>query len=218
MNHFYKFPLSSIGKLTFAGVLLIGALSTVGCGSEPTAQQEPTQQAPATPVDASTEEPDPWGEAVSNAMQAAELAQTAQSADEWEQVKTLWNQASTLMAQVPESHPEFATAQQKVNEYSQNAQVAEQRNVSAQQIENERCSAVREVVASQLRIDGFMNPDAPNFKFSCSDNGSNLSGEYSQGRMYVAIRAQSSDPTRTLEFKPLGPDRSQANNSSWQPW
>lgn len=209
------------------GVIIV----LTGCGSDSVAEQV-TPSSQDTVVDQGT--PDPWGEAVRNAIQAAELAQSAHSTDQWAQVESLWNQASSLMSQVPNSHPEFATAQQKVGEYSQNAQIAQQHNATAQQLQDERCGAVRSVVINQLRIDGWVNADLSNFAFSCSDNGTELIGEYSLGqrsadkRSFVALKAQSSSPVETLQYKPLSlqsvNDRasieSARNNSSvsWESW
>jgi hypothetical protein len=84
---------------------------------------EPSPEAPPSP--------DPWREGVNKATEAAELAQNANSQSEWNQVQQLWQQAANAMAEVPQDHPKYETAQQKVNEYQQNAEIASQRAAQA---------------------------------------------------------------------------------------
>ena len=126
-----------------AGVIIVIVFGNfVPQTEEPSVQQvtqqatkQPTKQEQQEVVEAEDDDSEaaiakPWEEAVRSAIEAAEIAQTAQSTDEWTQVESLWTQASELMAQVPESHAEFATAQQKITEYSQNAQIAEQKKAA----------------------------------------------------------------------------------------
>lgn len=62
--------------------------------------------------------------AVNKAMSAAELAQSAKTKQEWNKVAAWWEEASDLMAAVPQVHSKAAIAQEKVIEYAQNRQYA----------------------------------------------------------------------------------------------
>jgi len=70
---------------------------------------------------------DPFPEAFSLAIQASEQAQPAQSQADWESVRDTWQQVIELMQTVPESSPNYATAQQKVDEYQANLDNAQTR-------------------------------------------------------------------------------------------
>ncbi|WP_413161003.1 hypothetical protein ACL6C3_21060 [Capilliphycus salinus ALCB114379] len=126
--------IAAVAGLHFSGILTLPFLS--GGTSDPenvepltdettpeTAGETPAEQAPA----------DPWAEAVRTAISAANLAQTAQSRTEWENVASQWRQASELMGQVPESSENYQTAQQKATEYQANREIALQRAASAPQ-------------------------------------------------------------------------------------
>jgi hypothetical protein len=95
-----------------------------------------------TPTETETGEPpetvapqaptlDPWREGVNAAINAANLAQTAQTQAEWNTVANEWGKAVELMQQVPESSENYSTAQQKVVEYGNNQQIALQRAQNA---------------------------------------------------------------------------------------
>jgi hypothetical protein len=68
--------------------------------------------------------------AVNRAMSAAELTQTADSRNEWSMVSAWWQEAIDLMGSVPQSHPKYQLAQQKVGEYQQNLAYAQTRIAS----------------------------------------------------------------------------------------
>lgn len=68
-----------------------------------------------------------FNEGVSRAQSAVAIGQSAQSADDWKLAESRWNQAVLLMQQVPASAPNHAAAQQKVEEYQQNAAQASQK-------------------------------------------------------------------------------------------
>jgi len=61
---------------------------------------------------------------VNAAQNAANLAQTASTGAEWQAVADSWNRAIELMKQVPESDPDYATAQQKAVDYQPNLEYA----------------------------------------------------------------------------------------------
>lgn len=56
-------------------------------------------------------------EAVNAATQAAELVQSAQTAEEWQKVIDSWQIAINLMSDMPPTHPNYRIAQDKVLEY-----------------------------------------------------------------------------------------------------
>ncbi|MBK4732255.1 hypothetical protein JJD41_20635 [Oxynema sp. CENA135] len=94
----------------------------------PTGETTPAPTATATPTPTATETPaDPFAEAVRKATQAAQLAQTAETQAQWNQVANLWQQASDLMNAVPESSANYSQAQPRVETYRQNMEVARQR-------------------------------------------------------------------------------------------
>jgi pilus assembly protein FimV len=63
---------------------------------------------------------------VNAAQNAANLAQTASTSADWQAVADSWSQSIELMKQVPESDPNYQTAQQKAVEYQPNLQYAQQ--------------------------------------------------------------------------------------------
>lgn len=69
--------------------------------------------------------PDTFAEAVRVAIQASELTQSAQLPSSWQAVAETWEQAVELMQAVPAESPNWQTAAQKVDEYSQNLAYAQ---------------------------------------------------------------------------------------------
>jgi hypothetical protein len=70
-------------------------------------------------------------EAVNQAMNAANLAQTAQTPEQWRTVANHWQQAITHLQSIPPTDPNHATAQQKIGEYQKNLRYAQQRKATA---------------------------------------------------------------------------------------
>jgi len=91
---------------------------------EPVAE-EPEAAEPEPQPEASAEV-EYFREAVNAAQNAANLAQTASTGAEWQAVADSWNRAIELMKQVPESDPDYATAQQKAVDYQPNLEYAQQ--------------------------------------------------------------------------------------------
>ncbi|MBE7380040.1 MAG: retroviral-like aspartic protease family protein [Leptolyngbya sp. SIO1E4] len=85
------------------------------------AQESETAEALASP------QRDFFREAVNRAQSAVAIGQSAQSQDDWTLAESRWKQAVLLMQQVPTSDPNHTTAQQKVQEYQQNASQAARR-------------------------------------------------------------------------------------------
>jgi hypothetical protein len=71
--------------------------------------------------------------AVNRAMSAAELTQTAQSEEEWQQVSSWWQDAIELMQKVPASDSKHDIALTKITEYQNNLQYSQNRSQNASQ-------------------------------------------------------------------------------------
>ncbi|MCU0544738.1 MAG: hypothetical protein MUE44_21645 [Oscillatoriaceae cyanobacterium Prado104] len=69
---------------------------------------------------------DPFAESISFATQAANLAQSANSKQDWDEVAALWVQAVAWMQAVPPSNPRRAFAEKKVMEYMRNLTYSQQ--------------------------------------------------------------------------------------------
>lgn len=65
-------------------------------------------------------------DAVNAATQASTLAQTASTAAQWQEVADAWEEAITLMQQVPDTDPNYATAQDRAVAYQPNLAYARQ--------------------------------------------------------------------------------------------
>jgi hypothetical protein len=65
-------------------------------------------------------------EAVNKAMQAATETQIAATAAQWQQIVGLWQEAITLLADIPEDDANHSIAQQKIGEYQRNLSYAQQ--------------------------------------------------------------------------------------------
>lgn len=83
---------------------------------EPTPPSFVSQPTP-SPVVSPSPEPDRWYLAVQQAEKAAQLAQLKSDPSEMVQE---WQEAIALMQAVPEEHPAYTKAQQKIQEYQQN--------------------------------------------------------------------------------------------------
>ena len=87
---------------------------------------------PASPAPkAVAPKPDSWREAVNKAQNAAILAQTAKSQNEWIAVASEWQKAVGLMRAVPSTSSNYQKAQQKAAEYEANLIVANRRAAAA---------------------------------------------------------------------------------------
>ncbi|MGC9526798.1 MAG: hypothetical protein ACP5D7_14795 [Limnospira sp.] len=134
--------IAALAGLHFGGILTLPFLPGGSSESEttpptpedtaPTETSPEAEEAPAAPAEeAPAEAVDPWREGINAAMSAAELAQEAESQAEWNEVASQWQKASELMGQVPESSPNYQGAQERVQTYAQNQQIAEQRAAGA---------------------------------------------------------------------------------------
>ncbi|CDM94056.1 MAG: hypothetical protein P5702_05930 [Limnospira sp. PMC 1291.21] len=96
--------------------------------AEPTDPETPQTAEPAAPPTVPT---DPWRDGINAAMNAATLAQTAQSQAEWNAVASEWQKASELMSQVPQDSENYQAAQERVGQYAENQRIAQQRATTA---------------------------------------------------------------------------------------
>ncbi|MEH2147360.1 hypothetical protein [Nostoc sp.] len=97
--------------------------------------QIPSKSVLVTPSPVTSESPtvllqtDTFREAVSKAINAANLTQSAKSPDEWKTVVSQWQAAIALMKSVPSSSPNYVVAQQKIIEYQKNINYAQKNAV-----------------------------------------------------------------------------------------
>lgn len=117
-----------------AGLLLITGCDRLPAQFSESEAQSPEPVAvtpsPVPPVE-STPAPtspvrDPFADAVSLASSAFQLGQSARSQDDWSLVARRWQQAVDLLAAVPKSSANYATAQTKLSEYRRNLTYAQQ--------------------------------------------------------------------------------------------
>lgn len=102
-----------------------GATQETTPAAEPVADTEPNTAPQEQPTP--TAQTNHFGEAVTRAQSAVAIGQSAQSPDDWNLAASRWEQAVIYMQQVPNSDPNYAIAQQKVQEYQQNLALAERR-------------------------------------------------------------------------------------------
>lgn len=67
---------------------------------------------------------DPYNEAINIASSAIEYSKTALVREDWTMIARRWQQAAEALKAVPESHPQYATAQEKIPQYERFAQEA----------------------------------------------------------------------------------------------
>ncbi|MBD1851865.1 hypothetical protein [Leptolyngbya sp. FACHB-711] len=96
--------------------------SPAAAGSTSISTSSPS--APASPSVANSASSDPFAEAVRLAEQTAASSRTTQTSAEWLEVASRWQKASDLMAQVASTDSRYATAQNRVEQYRQNSQIA----------------------------------------------------------------------------------------------
>ncbi|HEY9879267.1 MAG TPA: hypothetical protein V6D29_12490, partial [Leptolyngbyaceae cyanobacterium] len=87
-------------------------------------REEPAQEESPTPLDPDVQAQ--WARAVERAIQAATLAQAAQTAQDWDAVTVAWAQAVSELQAIPVGSPQRLFAQRKVREYVQALAIAQQ--------------------------------------------------------------------------------------------
>ncbi|MDY6806089.1 MAG: hypothetical protein SXA11_20120 [Cyanobacteriota bacterium] len=137
-------PLVVLAILHFAGIFRLPFLggseadtATPDAVESPEPSPSPEETAPAqgsASPSPSPEQPpgeETWTNARTTAYGAAVKAGTAQTRAEWNEVANEWQRAIDLMKEVPQDNPNYQTAQQKVQEYQNNLNVAKQRAATA---------------------------------------------------------------------------------------
>ncbi len=135
-------PLVVLAILHFAGIFRLPFLggpeadtATPDAVESPEPSPSPGETAPAGGEPSVSPEESPgaetWTNARSSAYGAAVKAGTAQTRAEWNEVANEWQKAIDLMKEVPQDNPNYQTAQQKVQEYQNNLNVAKQRAARA---------------------------------------------------------------------------------------
>lgn len=77
------------------------------------------------------EKTDPFGAALTEAMEAATRVQDADGSEDWQSVVALWQRSITLLQSLPESDSNYTVAQQKIQEYQVNLDYAQQNFLNA---------------------------------------------------------------------------------------
>ena len=135
---FVLVAIAALAALHFSGIFPLPFLSqsksentetnqTNSSTPETSPQDSQTSESPKTPESSTPTDSNPWYFAVKSAQSAAQKAQTAQTKSEWNAVANDWQKAVDLMKKVPESNPNYQTAQTKVLEYQNNLDIAKQR-------------------------------------------------------------------------------------------
>jgi len=96
--------------------------------------QSGLSSSPMSPSSPQSSQPEPFQNAVNQAMRAATLTQSAQTPEDWDIVVNHWQDAIALMDAVPPSHPQHNLAQQKVIEYQENLNYAQKNTAIAQSV------------------------------------------------------------------------------------
>lgn len=87
----------------------------------------PVAPAPVAPAPVAVEaSADPFRDAVNKANSASGMIQTAKTPTEWSQIAADWQAAVNLMQAVPESHPQYAIAQDRIPKYRRYLEYAQQ--------------------------------------------------------------------------------------------
>jgi hypothetical protein len=122
MNQRLKSP-SGLAASTMLGVLLSCCMGSPWTHANPLAAL-PFRQG-ANPAVAQPD--DPWYQAIGAANRATQLASTAATAPQWNQVAGAWGQAVALLQDLPPEDPRQVFGQRKAREYQHNLYLAQQR-------------------------------------------------------------------------------------------
>jgi hypothetical protein len=113
--------------IAVGGLLILGLLGW-NAYSAPAAKASPTPVAQKAKASAPAVA---FYNAVNKATNAAQLTQTAKTKAQWNTVATNWQQAIALMKAVPKANSNHKVAQQKVVEYQNNLNYAQQASANA---------------------------------------------------------------------------------------
>lgn len=112
------------------GTVLFGCAQTLGEAPAPlpTADpDEPIATVATTPTTGPGGNDDLWYRAVGEAIQAAQLAQSAASGEDWRQVSQRWGQAAVWLQGISADDPRHTFSQRRAEEYLANLAIAQQR-------------------------------------------------------------------------------------------
>ena len=120
-------------KFFYLTVILLTAFST-GCSNvekraeslpvTPSPNAQPTLSLVKSEAPVPSVQTDPYEDANSKEISAATISQSAHSPDDWNLIIATWTEAITLMRSVPNTSPNYASAQKKVLEYQHSLEVA----------------------------------------------------------------------------------------------
>jgi hypothetical protein len=113
------------GSLALLLLLGWGAYTWLRPGQSPSqATASPATSASPVATTAMATEAEAFVSAVRLAEKAAQQGTTAKTAAEWLAIATTWQQASDLMAKVPETDPRYKLAEERIDAYRQNREAA----------------------------------------------------------------------------------------------
>lgn len=118
---------------TLTGIIVFGSMAGLTCSatpplieeSESTGETLPSEEEQAVEVE--TAGKTPLAAAFTAATNAAQLAQSADSAADWSRVASAWSEAIQALQSVPPDDPQWLFAQRKAREYFDNQEIALQR-------------------------------------------------------------------------------------------
>ncbi|MBW4485116.1 MAG: DUF1574 domain-containing protein [Tildeniella torsiva UHER 1998/13D] len=116
MTNFFTSRAGLVVSLSL-GTLLSCCISSLGPQGIPTGNDEAAAAVPT----------DPWDGAIGEANRASQLAVTAATADQWQQVAGAWGRSLALLQAIPADDPRYVLSQRKVREYRQNLWLASQK-------------------------------------------------------------------------------------------
>ncbi len=112
---------TAINSAAIAGTILLYACTVTQQAPPPSPPPSPSPLTPAapppSPVTLASPETDVFQEAENKAISAKNIAQIAQTKEDWTLVANRWQQAINLIKAVPKSHPKYALAQKQLAEY-----------------------------------------------------------------------------------------------------
>lgn len=127
----------ALGTVVWGGLSALACSATAPSDADWFTRPEPistTKTAPAETPKLEKEQA-PMTQAFAAAGNAAELAQSATTADEWSAVATAWSEAIQALQAVPNDSPEWLFAQRKTREYLENQAITLQRVEAAARLE-----------------------------------------------------------------------------------
>ncbi len=111
----------AINSAAIAGTVLLYACTVIQQAPPPSPPPSPSPLTPAapppSPVTLASPETDAFQEAENKAISAKNIAQIAQTKEDWTLVANRWQQAIDLIQAVPKSHPKYSLAQKQLAEY-----------------------------------------------------------------------------------------------------